>query len=177
MHQPFEFGWWQDALANAHAVTSDTVFAPQWAPVKDFIKPRGWILDIGCGPRPVFGPCTVIDQLAYKYKAITPGKWWNNVKAYNTPAETLIDGLSFDTIICWNCLDHTIGWRKILDNMLAYGRQGACFAVATDFFEPFLGHPGYKRSDFEYEIGKRFTIIEQREPFGRQLALLMKEKE
>ncbi len=57
--------------------------------------------------------------------------------------------------------------------MLAYGAPGARFAIATDFFPPFDGHPGFPRGAFMNEIDKRFRIIDRREPFGRQLALLM----
>jgi hypothetical protein len=79
-----------------------------------------------------------------------------------------------DTVICWNCIDHAIGWCDILANMRAYARPDATIAVATDFYPPFLGHPGFPRAEFMAEIDKHFEIIEKREPFGRQLALRMK---
>ncbi len=174
IHQVFELDWWRNALARGH-YADDAAFEAQWARVREFIKPEGRILDIGCGPRPPFAPCAVIEPLADEYRAITSTIWWDEVEAYTRPAEkTLIEleGL-FDTIICWNALDHTIGWKDILDNMLAYGALGARFAIATDFFPPFAGHPGFPRGAFMNEIDKRFQIIDRREPFGRQLALLM----
>jgi len=173
IHQPFELDWWAKHLALGHS--SDPSFYYDWLPVREFIKPEGAVLDIGCGPRPPFAPCTVIEPLALEYQKldVVPKHWWDGVAVYAQPAEELIPGLLADTIICWNCLDHTHGWRQILDNMLAYGNAGARFAIATDFFKPFVGHPGYERDDFMREIESRFHIIDKRAPFGRQLALLM----
>ena len=168
-HQPFEIDWHRQHPA------SDPGFIDEWTQFKAFIKASGDVLDIGCGPRPPFAPCTVIDPLAIKYQTLdwVKSEWWDGVKVYARPAENLIAGLKADTVVCWNCLDHTIGWIDILDNMLVYGRPGARFAVSTDFYAPFLGHPGYERERFMIEIGLRFNIIDSREPFGRQLALLM----
>jgi hypothetical protein len=170
-HQVFELEWWKEALANGH--TGEPTEPPFWSDVEAFIQPQGAIIDIGAGPRPPFRPCVVIDPLALEYYKITPWEWWKGVAVHPTPAERRIDGLKADTIICWNCLDHTIGWRIILDNMLAYGNPNARFAVATDFQAPFLGHPGFPRDEFEAEIDKRFVIRDKREPFGRELALVM----
>jgi hypothetical protein len=157
---------------------NDVEFSEAWMPVRQFIKPHGRVLDIGCGPRPPFAPCVVIEPLAEQYQLLDSAKaeWWKGVEIHAQPAEHQIPYLSADTIICWNCLDHTIGWKDILSNMLAYGNAQARFAVATDFWPPFEGHPGYDRVEFEVEIDKRFEIIDRREPFGRQLALLMKAK-
>lgn len=174
IHQPFELRWWDDALKKGHC--NDPHFTLFWDEVKEFIKPEGSVIDIGCGPRPPFAPCTVIDTLADKYKALTPREWWKDVKVYTKPAEQQIKGLSGDTIICWNCIDHTIGWRDILDSMKAYGNPGAKFAIATDFHKPFIGHPGFDYTDFMAEIDRRFEVIKRREPFGRMLALVMKAK-
>jgi hypothetical protein len=177
VHQPYELGWWKTNLAFGHS--TDPEFSHHWAPVRQFIKPRGVVLDIGAGPRPPFAPCIVIDPLAIEYQLLNtvPIEWWEGVEVHAQPAEYPVPDLHADTVICWNCLDHTIGWKLILQNMLAYGRPGARFAVATDFFPPFDGHPGFERAEFESEIEKRFTVIDKREPFGRQLALLMKAKE
>jgi hypothetical protein len=176
IHQPFELDWWRTALAEGHS--SDQWFLDHWAPVKAFIEPKGKILDIGCGPRPPFAPCTVIEPLALDYYKITPWQWWRGVTVIPFRAEVLIEDLrgAADTVICWNCLDHTIGWPLILDNMLAYGTEDARFAVATDFSEPFVGHPGYPREAFEREIDARFKIEKKREDFRHALALLMKRR-
>lgn len=170
IHQPFEIDWWKQRLPGHCA---DPGFSMQWQKVRDWIEPHGDILDIGCGPRPPFPPCTVIEPLAEEYRKITPNEWWESVSIYSQPAEHLVFGLKADTIICWNCIDHTIGWRRILDNMLIYGRPNARFAIATDFQKPFIGHPGFQYRDFMNQINERFIVCKQREPFGREIALLM----
>jgi hypothetical protein len=172
LHQPFELNWWREHLPLGHL--DDPGFTSQWNEVKEFIDPQGAVLDIGCGPRPPFAPCAVIDPLADAYQLLVPAEWWSGITTYAQPAEEFIPNLRADTVICWNALDHLVGWRDVLNNMLAYGSPGARFAIATDFYEPFLGHPGYPREEFEAEIAKRFEIIDRREPFGRQLALLMR---
>jgi hypothetical protein len=175
VHQPFELGWWKEHLPAGHC--DDPGFTRQWDEIKAFIQPHGSVIDIGCGPRPPFAPCcTVIEPLALEYQKITPDEWWKGVTVYDQPAEQLVADLQGDTIVCWNALDHTIGWRTILDNMVSYGSATARFAIATDFWEPFEGHPGYPRGEFMAEIDKRFVIRQRREPFGRQLALLMTTK-
>jgi hypothetical protein len=171
IHQPFELEWWKSALEQGHS--SDEAFFNHWGPIFNFINPRGDVIDIGCGPRPVFIPSTVIDPLALEYQKITPASWWLDVKVIAQPAEIPITGLLGDTIVCWNCIDHTIGWKDILNNMRSYGRPGAKFAVATDFYLPFIGHPGFVRTEFIEEIERRFVITETRELFDRQLALVM----
>lgn len=177
IHQPFELNWWKEHIAQGHL--TDPGWTLFWDDVRAFIEPHGRTIDIGCGPRPPFAPCYAIDPLILEYKAITPGKWWAGVIAYSDPAEDLIPSLrgKGDTIVCWNCLDHTVGWKQILDNMLAYGAPNARFAIATDFHEPFVGHPGYPRTEFDAEIDKRFHIHKRRRQrpghHDRDLSLLM----
>jgi hypothetical protein len=185
IHQPFELDWWKDVLPSGHS--DDPGFTLAWNEVKAFILPelrdatlRSWplILDVGCGPRPPFAPCTVIEPLANSYKQFVSPEWWAMVKVYAQPAEQFVPELTaeFDVVICWNAIDHTIGWRIILDNMLAYGAPEARFAIATDFHDPYIGHPGFTRAEFMAEIDARFNIHDQREPFGREMALLMTAK-
>jgi hypothetical protein len=175
LHQPFELSWWTKALDSGHSC-DDEKFRRTWDRVRDFIKPHGRIIDIGCGPRPPFAPCTIIDTLAFEYQKITPAHWWHGVDVHALPAEERIVGLSANTIICWNMLDHSIGWKQILCNMHVYAAKDATIAVATDFWEPFLGHPGFPRAEFMAEIERLFEVVEARENFDRQLALLLKVK-
>ncbi len=172
-HQPFELSWWQDALNRGHC--NDAVHEEMWAPVREFIQPRGRVLDIGSGPRPPFVPCTVIDPLVLEYRKITPDAWWVDVAVYAQPAEIFVLPLqgSFDTVVCWNTIDHTIGWRDILKNMIRYGAKDAIYAIATDFHAPFIGHPGFERDAFLSEIHKLFRVAKTREPFGRDMAMTM----
>ena len=162
-HQIYELNWWAEHLPQGHC--ADPGWTSQWDEIKAFIEPHGRIIDIGCGPRPPFRPGTVIEPLALEYQKITPAEWWASVIVYAQPAEQLVPNLVGDTIVCWNALDHAIGWREILDNMVRYGSSTARFAIATDFWEPFEGHPGYPRAEFMAEINKRFIIRKQREHF------------
>lgn len=173
VHQQFELNWWREAIARGHSV-DDAGFRAFWDEVGDFVCPQGSVLDIGCGPRPPFAPCSVIEPLADEYRKFTPDAWWRDVVAHAVPAEQRVDDLRADTVICWNCIDHAVGWREILDNVVHYLRDSEypLFAVATDLHEPFVGHPGFSREEFEAEIEKRFTVTARREPFGRDVALL-----
>lgn len=177
VHQVFELGWWKEALEGGKHYADDALFRDHYAAIKAFIEPFGEIIDIGCGPRPAFVPSTVIDPLAAAYQQFTPPAWWDGVTIHSRPAEERIEGLKGDTIVCWNCLNHLIGWRDVLDNMLAYGLPGARFAISTDFYEPFIGHPGFSRADFMAEIDKRFVINKRRYKIsGIDLALMMSAK-
>src|SRR5262245_11160225 len=156
VHQPFELDWWTKALAKEHFAGYDQ--SDEWRQIKAFVNPRGKVLDIGCGPKPMFAPCTVIEPLAKEYidlKSVRP-EWCQRVTAYPRPAEDFIEHLrgKFDTVICWNCLDHTIGWLDILKNISRYSKADARVFVATDFFAPFVGHPGFARNEFMREVDK-----------------------
>jgi hypothetical protein len=175
LHQPFELDWWREHIPEGHL--DDPGFTTAWDEVRGFIEPAGRVIDIGCGPRPPFAPCVVIEPLADEYRKIVSPEWWRDVEVHAQPAEKLVPGLRGDTIICWNCIDHAVGWRSILESMRLYGNPGAKFAIATDFHAPFLGHPGFERDVFEAEIAKLFVVDRQREPFGRHLAMVMRARE
>jgi len=173
VHQPFELDWQRNAVASGHY--DSVVVVQEWQAIREFIDARGAILDIGCGPKPMFFPSTVIDPLVDEYRKFTPREWWDGILAYAQPAENHIDG-KFDTIVCWNTLDHTIGWREILVNIASYAQPWSRIAIATDFHPPFPGHPGFERWEFQEEIDRMFEVIDRREPLGRQLALKLRKK-
>ena len=78
---------------------------------------------------------------------------------------------------CWNVLDHTYDWRKILDNVVKYLKPDGQFILATDHKVPHLGHPSFKREEFFEEINKRFDIKKQVEDFSeRQVCLILEIK-
>jgi hypothetical protein len=174
VHQPFELHWQQDNGRLDEG--SDAEFAEHWRAVREFIDPQGIVIDIGCGPRPPFAPCIVIEPLAQAYIELAPARWWNNVLVHAHPAEQRVLGLSADTVICWNCLDHSIGWRDILENIWCYARPQARVAIATDFYPPFVGHPGFERAEFMHAIEERFSILESRENWRHAIALLLRRK-
>jgi hypothetical protein len=179
-HQPFELGWWREHAQNYQ----DPTFTQMWQVFSDFIEPRGRIIDIGCGPRPPFAPCVVIEPLADAYLDL-PGvdhTWWWGVEVHAQPAEQRVPGLLGDTIVCWNAIDHAIGWRDILDNMVAYAAPHAHLALSTDFWPPFDGHPGFDRDEFLAEVDKRFITIRRRDKreddlIWREVALILHVKE
>lgn len=179
VHQRFERDWWQKAISAGHSV-DDAAFNAQWASVREWIKPTGSVLDIGCGPRPPFSPCTVIEPLAEKYQALPEVRrvWWEHVTVLTRPAE-YVDRYfvgHFNTVICWNCIDHCADWRGVLDAMLAYGTPGARYALATDLAAPHEGHPGVgSQEEFLAEVFARFKEISRSEgqPGWRSLSLLL----
>src|SRR5262245_56122519 len=120
VHQPYELDWWRKAIAMGH---SSGPLTEEWRDIMDFVLPFGRVLDIGCGPRPMFAPCVAIEPLAKEYQSFVPEEWWDGVAVYARPAEQRLEQLvgKFDIVICWNCLDHAVGWRDILANMRDYG--------------------------------------------------------
>lgn len=164
-HQPFELEWWRGAIAKGHSM-DDAEFAAHWSAAREFVKPEGRIIDIGCGPRPAFAPCSAIEPLGHRYQEFTPASWWEGVQLFSQPAELGVPGLAGDTIICWNAIDHAHGWREILDHMVTYATRGgpdAKVAISTDFHpKPFVGHPGFDRDEFMGEVDKRFIITDTR---------------
>jgi hypothetical protein len=59
--------------------------------------------------------------------------------------------------------------------MIQYGKPNARYAIATDFHEPFEGHPGYEQTVFMHEVRKRFNLLKHKNDFGGQkLGMLLK---
>ena len=113
------------------------------------------ILDIGCGSRPALdwftdSPCHkyYLDPLLKQYMTIPEvAKFWSHKDPrylLPIPAEKHIGKLDhkFDFIICWNVLDHTYDWRKILHNITSYCVTGGLVCIGTDFESHGVGHPG-----------------------------------
>ena len=158
LHQPYELEWW----------TERRVLATRVSQGRQFIEPRGDVLEISSGPRPSL-PCVVIDP-GERISQLKP-EWWEGVAARASQPTTHYRAGNRQSLLEY--ARPAIGWRDILDNMLAYGRSGARFAVSTDFQEPFDGHQGFYRQDFEREIDRRFVVIKKLEAFDHELALLM----
>lgn len=175
IHQPFELQYHiEEGIAWCE---DDKRFGAFWDEIFAFVGVRGRCLDVGCGPRPPFGPnSTALDPLADAYRKLRP-EWWEGIAHHSGPAETLVRGLKgrFMTVMCWNCLDHTIGWRQILRNLRAYGIPSATHAIATDFNPPSIGHPGFDRDEFFTELERHFEIVKQAENFQeRDVALVLR---
>jgi SAM-dependent methyltransferase len=186
-HQPFEFTYHYNEgvkwCANEEQMWSF------WWKIFDFAtfsgRVMGKTLDIGCGPRPplqVFREgdnLTIIEPLADKYQKITPPEWWKGITVFSQPAEEFIDDLqgTFDTILCWNCIDHTVGFDTILQNIFRYAKDDALIVLATDFHPPGIGHPGFTFDEFMYQLNTYFTIEKEEKNFQeRDYAWILKKK-
>lgn len=173
-HQPFELDY--HSTQGIAWCRVENQFRGFWDTILEWAEIGGG-LDVGCGPRPPLGPGSyAIDPLAFRYKQMVP-EWWKDIIAFNQPAESPITELAgkFNSVLCWNCLDHTIGWKRILANLKAYGTKQATFAIATDFKPPHIGHPGFEREDFFKEVDKHFEVTKYAEDFQeRDVALVMK---
>lgn len=177
VHQPYEFDYHKHE--GVKWCSNEEQFQTFWGTIKDFIKPKGKVIDIGCGPRPPFKNSTIIEPLAEKYQTFAPREWWEGITVYSQPAEVKIPKIKADTVVIWNCIDHTYDWRKIIDNANSYLKKGGTFVVATDIRPPCLGHPGVgDKDEFIKYLEKYFIIVEIRENFQeRHLAIKMKKND
>jgi hypothetical protein len=185
VHQPYELRY--HTRKGIEWCSNEERFRGFWTAVFQFAgigSGQRTLLDVGCGPRPPFARYATaasvfaIEPLANEYRKLVPPEWWQGVVAFAQPAETFLPDLAgrCDAVMCWNCLDHTIGWRQILSNIAAYGSSDAVYAVATDFKPPAVGHPGFDRDEFFNELTKNFRIVEQREGFQRLDVALVLER-
>lgn len=173
VHQPYELRYHSEQ--GIAWCRDDERFTGFWQPILDFVGVKGECLDVGCGPRPPLGfGSWAIEPLADAYRTLCP-EWWEGIQVVAGPAENLVIDFvgQFETVLCWNCLDHTIGWQQILANIASYGHAGTRFGFAMDFNPPSPGHPGFERAEFYAALGERFRILDERTDFQeRQVALV-----
>ena len=158
---------------------------------KKQFKDSDMILDVGCGSRPCLvwfesGDKHYLDSLIDEYMEIDEmKKYWepvNTSNLYNQPAEMLNDELrgKFSFILCWNVLDHTYDWKKIIDNISLYLKDDGVALIGNDFGVKggSLGHPGiYPKSDFYEKIEEYFEIVKEFNDFiGREVCLSLRRK-
>ncbi len=187
IHQRYEFGYHKNE--GIKWVSSDEQFIPYWGKIFDFIgiaKIEGKnLLDIGCGLRPPFALLAdknkiyAIEPLADKYYEISEHAWWDVMVKYSTPAEIFHPELEgkMDVVMSWNNLDHTIGWKQILENMARYSHKDSIIAISTDFHPAGIGHPGYPKEEFLAEMAKYFDIVKETTDFSeRDCAWVLKKK-
>lgn len=177
IHQPFELAYHRDTGVNW--CSDDSRFNSFWDVIKGFAKTEGAVLDIGSGPRPPFEGSTVIEPLASEYQKLTPTEWWGGHEVHSQPAERFIPQYAgkFDTVICWNCLDHTPAWREVLDNVKDYLAEGGKFVLGVDHKEPHVGHPSFTRKELFDELDRHFVLKEQLTNFQeRDVALILCKK-
>lgn len=143
------------------------------------------LFDVGCGSRPALdwfeGPVRKyhLDPLLAEFVKIQEvrGFWQGKPEESmlampaETPIEWLHDSCSF--VNCWNVLDHTYDWKKILENIASYTKAGAFACIGTDFQSHGIGHPGIDNYDSFRWFVEEFFIVEKEEKnlMGRELAL------
>ena len=146
------------------------------------------VLDVGCGSVPAidcFGYSTrfYIDPLIEEYAKIPEtSEYWDShhlVNSCSVPAEERISSLigvcSF--INFWNAIDHAYNWRKCIDNVTQYAREGCIMCFSTDY-NAHTGHTGIDNPTELYEtLCKDWEVLKD-EPgyWGRDMALLLRRK-
>lgn len=175
-HQPFELRFHQ----GENYRWKDSTFYGQWDEVfgrfmgltRDCFTADQVLLDVGCGSRPVLdwftAPCEkhFLDPLLSEYRQIEKMRphWQDKPEAtlHSQPAEVPCVELfgKCDFVNCWNVLDHTYDWRKILDNIRDYAKPGALVCIGTDFQSHGDGHPGIEdRRYFDDFIAEHFQVV------------------
>jgi len=155
VHQPYELRFhqgqnyrWGDKYEIEWTETLNEFMELERDDFKD-----GVMLDIGCGSRPCLdwfdgGEQYSLDPLLDKYLTIPQiQKYWENKDKehmLSQPAEELVEKLvgKCDLVLCCNTIDHAYDWKKILDNMLLYCKEGATVCFNTDLTSHGMGHPG-----------------------------------
>ena len=148
------------------------------------------LFDVGCGSRPCLdwfnGKATKFysDPLLDKYVQIPKMKpYWEGKEQFmfSVPAEELVTGITdCDLVLCWNVLDHSCYWEKIVDNLHTYVADDGIVILGTDYgTRPSKGHPGipggsialYRKID---ELFSREKVVA---PYHhRQVAMKLRKK-
>ena len=119
---------------------------------KNQFQKENVLLDLGCGSRPALSWFTQgekyhLDPLLDNFVTIPAMAdfWKKESNLLSQPAETLVESLvgKCDFVQCWNVLDHTYDWRKIVANFSQYAKPGAIALMGTDLGPtPSIGHTG-----------------------------------
>jgi 2-polyprenyl-3-methyl-5-hydroxy-6-metoxy-1,4-benzoquinol methylase len=130
--QKWEKEWHSDCVNSYNEETKQYIYAKYMGldVYKDnYYGQIGWdfkdksIIDIGCGPYSLLmkskarkkvgvDPCDYPKWVEMRYQAV-------NVELLKIPAEELNTNEVFDEALIYNCLQHTINPRKIIENVLA----------------------------------------------------------
>jgi hypothetical protein len=140
------------------------------------------LIDLGCGPRPALdwfhdGIKICIDPLLNKYRHVCKEmklQWWekrSNYILYSFPAEKRVASLigKGKFILCWNILQHTLGWKKIIENICRYAREDSIVCISTEFGTRHIGHPAnIPEEEFMQVVLKNFTVLKLERNFMEQ---------
>jgi len=174
VHQTFELNYHKQGNYRRH----DDLWNEVWNTIyvdfcefhKEQFSPTDILLDIGCGSRPSLewfanGTKYYTDPLLDDFKKIPQMKsYWNNKNTIPQPAEELINSLvnKCDFVQCWNVLDHTYNWEKIIENMIRYLKKGGILLLGTDIGKTSsIGHPGIDKPEKLHSIINHHFLIEK----------------
>lgn len=179
VHQPFELSYHQHG--NFRWPGRENIWDEQWNNIfslfgkqkKDQFTDNQVLIDIGCGSRPALswfekGKQYNIDPLLEDYLKIEKlQQYWEPFtkdQLISAPAEELQTQLinKADFILCWNVLDHTYDWKKILNNCFEYLNSDGVFLLGTDHGgKEHIGHPGIQKSEELFkELDSKFKTID-----------------
>jgi SAM-dependent methyltransferase len=198
IHQPFELKYHQQG--NFRWPSREPLWDEQWENVfslfgelkKDSFSDSDVLLDVGCGSRPALqwfncGQKYNIDPLLDEFLKIKQlyHHWENFDEKFliSSPAEELQPDLinQCDFVLCWNVLDHTFDWKKILHNCWEYLKNDGIFLLGTDHGgKEHIGHPGIPNSKEFFDEIERWFYKQKYSKAGfkrcRTSAFLLKKK-
>ena len=191
-HQPYELNYHEQDNYRWH----DEDFTAHWTEVfgtfsglcSDQFGHDNVIIDIGCGSRPAFDwfddQCLKyhLDPLLDEYYRIEQvQRFWENKPRESLllkPAEEFIPSLENrgDFVNCWNVLDHTYDWRRILLNLWRYTKSDGLLCIGTDFQSQGVGHPGINDPLYFREfVNSHFQVLKNCENhMYREVTLLLR---
>lgn len=193
--EKFHCRWQLESQKRPTYRWDDEHFNRQWSVIfgefmgfrRNHFKSDDTLLDLGCGSRPAFDWFSdsavkyhLDPLLAEFYKIREVKRFWEGkpddsmlAMPAETPIKWLYDSCSF--VNCWNVLDHTYDWKKIMENIAAYAKSGSYVCIGTDFKSHGIGHPGIDDCDaFRFFIEQYFRIEkEEKDLLGRELALIL----
>ena len=179
IHQPFELEYHKKPNYRWESFRNSWMWDDCWDKLfgsfmgfnKNEFSESQMILDVGCGSKPSLdwftsGDKYYLDPLLNDYLKIKEvKKYWEDKPKKNLisePAENLKSDLvnKFSFVLCWNVLDHTFDFKKIIKNISMYLKKDGVALIGNDIHKPaHIGHPGVKSEDYFFnEIEKYFKI-------------------
>lgn len=144
--QFLELHWWRRYLRSKTAATYLSEKQAYWQRVLTEIgherSPGKNALDAGCGPAGIFillhetEKITALDPLLDHYQenleVFTPEQY-PGVNFISAPLETaVLDQAPFDTIYCFNAINHVSDWEASFDQLSSWAAPGTQLIISSD---------------------------------------------